>query len=246
MLKILTLLLAVMFPFGLIIMLTDFGSWYLWTTTFFICLQALILFILLNNACGVSASVMPAVIIIIFSFFIEFTGVRSGYPFGNYSYSEILVPQVLGVPLAIAFAWFSVTVSSYLIAAGIYGKTGAFSISLISSALIFSTDILLEPFASFVNGFWIWDSGKIPIQNFISWLVIGFLFSLVLSLFIKPEKLQALSPFSKKIPYIILTVNVLNFLALIVINGYLFMSVVGTTIIIFILFLLPVIAKNET
>jgi bisanhydrobacterioruberin hydratase len=245
MLKFLTGLLLVMFPVGLVIMLTDFGRGYLWTTSLFLGLQALILFILIYKTSRLFLSISVVLIIFISSFSIELLGLKTSYPFGTYTYSDILAPQLFGVPAAIAFAWFSVTVSSYLIAADLYGKYGVFTISLISSALIFSTDILLEPFASFINGFWIWEGGRIPLQNFISWLVIGFLFSLVVSQFIKPGKLKELSPFIRKIPYIILTLNVLNFLTLNLINNYIFISVIGTTIIVFILFLLPVFAKNE-
>ena len=232
-----------MFPVGLVIMLTTFGQQYLWTSSIFLGLQALILLMYVLKLYGTACSLIPSAIILTLSFFIEYAGVNTGYPFGNYIYSDILVPQLFGVPIAIAFAWFSVTVSAYLITIDLYGKAGIFTIALISSALIFSTDILLEPFASFVNGFWLWNSGKIPFQNFISWLVLGFLFSLFLSLFIKPGK--EAEPFSGKIPYIVLTVNMFTFLIINIYNNYIFMSVVGASIIAFILLILPVIAKNE-
>jgi len=188
---------------------------------------------------------ITSVIIFTLSYFIEYIGVNTGYPFGNYTYTSILTPQLFGVPLAIAFAWLSVNVSAYLITIDLYRKASAFAAALISSVLIFSTDILLEPFAAFVNGFWIWNSGRIPFVNFISWLVIGFLFSLVLTLFIKPGKLQGTEPCIKKIPYIVLMVNILTFLVINIYNSYLFMSVVGGTIITFILLILPLISKSE-
>jgi uncharacterized membrane protein len=244
-LKFLTGLLIIMFPVGLVIMLTDYSQQYLWTTSLFLVLQSLILLILLYKTYGFFPSVITALIIFVLSFSVELLGVKTSYPFGTYIYSDILIPQLFGVPASISFAWFSVAVSSYMIAALLYGNTGIFSISLISSALIFSTDILLEPFASFINGFWIWESGRIPMQNFISWLVIGFIFSFVISLFIKPGILKELNPFNRKIPYIILILNILNFLVLNIINNYIFMSVVGTTTIVFIILILPVFAKNE-
>jgi len=234
-----------MFPVGLVIMLTAFGQQYLWTTSIFLGLQALILLMYFLKFYGPIQALIPSVIILSLSFFIEYIGLNTGYPFGNYIYPGILVPQLFGVPIAIAFAWFSVTVSAYLITIDLYGKAGVFTTALISSALIFSTDILLEPFASFINGFWLWDSGKIPFQNFISWLVLGFLFSLVLSLFIKPEKIIDTKFFIIKIPYIVLIINMFTFLIINIYNNYIFMSVIGITIIAFILLILPLIAKNE-
>lgn len=234
-----------MFPVGLAIMLTGYREQYLWTTTIFLGLQALILLMFILKYWGFAQALLTSMMIFILSLFIEFIGVKTGYPFGNYTYTSILIPQLFGVPLAIAFAWFSVTVSAYLITIDLFGKAGAFTAALISSVLIFSTDILLEPFASFVNGFWIWIGYRIPFVNFISWLVIGFLFSLVLTLFIKPGKSKYIEPLIKKIPYIVLLVNILTFFVINIHNNYIFMSVVGGTIITFVLLILPIISKNE-
>ena len=40
-----------------------------------------------------------------FGYFIELLGLKTGWPFGIYSYDASLGPQILGVPLVVPFAW---------------------------------------------------------------------------------------------------------------------------------------------
>lgn len=244
-LKILTGLLIVMFPVGLAIMLTDFGSDYLWTTTIFLGLQALILFLVILSSIGISRSILLVSLFLIISFLIELIGVRTGFPFGSYTYSRILAPLIVGVPAAIAFAWFSVAVSSYLLTASMFTKMGAAVVCFIASVLILTSDILLEPFASFINGFWIWDSGIIPFGNFVAWLILGFLFCMLISIFIPAERVSATGPFHKKIPFIIFGLNILNFLTLNLIYGYILLSIIAVVLLAWVLILLPLAIKNE-
>lgn len=235
-----------MFPVGLVIMLTPYSERYLWTTSVFLGLQALILLIFVIKIFGFTKAIIPSFVIFILSFFIEYAGVNTGWPFGDYIYTSVLLPQIAGVPIAIAFAWFSVMISAYLIIIDLFPKTAVLTAALISSVLVFSTDILLEPFASFINGFWLWSEGKIPFINFISWLVLGFLFSLILAVFLKPAAVQETKPFLKKIPYIVFMINMVTFLIINIFHNYIYLSVVGGTIITFIILILPAISKNET
>src|SRR5689334_3279590 len=104
-----------MFPAGLIIMLTDFGKPFIWTTTIFLGLQALALFFVITRLSYPGFSAISAALIMFLSFAIEHVGLNSTYPFGNYVYASSLPPLFFGVPLAISFAWYSVTISSLLV-----------------------------------------------------------------------------------------------------------------------------------
>jgi len=232
-----------MFPAGLAIML--FRSPYLWTTSIFLLLQASILFITLYKSIGIVKTIAVSFIVLWFSFAVEYIGVNTSFPFGKYLYSETLQPLTAGVPLAIAFAWFSVMVSSYLTAVNLFPGIGTISVCFISSVIVFATDIMLEPFASFVNGFWLWDGGTIPLQNFICWWVLGFLLSFVLSLFAPPSKVNIADSLLKKIPYVIIIINVLNFMIINTISGYLLISLAGFIVIISIMLILPKFIKHE-
>jgi putative membrane protein len=118
-----------MFPVGFIIMFTELGRAYLWTTTIFLGLQALIIFIILLYSADIISAIITTAVVIISSYFIEWWGVNSGLPFGAYSYTNVLLPIINGVPLAITFAWYVVAASSLLAAR--YMLRGCYSDSCI-------------------------------------------------------------------------------------------------------------------
>jgi putative membrane protein len=42
------------------------------------------------------------------------------------------------------------------------------------ATLVTLYDFLLEPFATQVKHYWVWESGSIPLQNYVAWWVLGF------------------------------------------------------------------------
>lgn len=226
-LKSLTVILLVMTPVGFLIMFTEFGKEYLWTTTIFLGLQALITFIVLIHLADKVSVIIVTSIILIASYLIEWWGTNTGFPFGLYSYTNILRPLVNGVPLAISFAWFVVAANSLMAVKYFLGSSSGLSVVIVSSVLVLATDFLLEPFASFVNNFWLWQSGSIPLQNFASWLIIGLIFAFALNRLVKWR-----NDFDKqrkvlKIPLMIICINVLNFSAVNIVSGYYVLTLVG-------------------
>lgn len=219
-----------MFPVGFLIMFTATGQNYLWTTTIFLGLQALITFIILLKSADILSVVITTAVIFMASWFIEYWGVTTGFPFGVYSYSHVLSPLIGGVPLAISFAWFTVTASSLLAARYLLKGYSENSAILIGSVFVLATDILLEPFASFVNNFWVWQGQAVPIQNFISWFVIGIIYIFTISQLIKWHSVPNSNSFMNKIPLIIMAINIVNFAAVNTANGYYFLTITGLVI----------------
>lgn len=208
-------------------MFTEFGRDYLWTTTIFLGLEALITFAILIHLADTVSVIIVSSIIFLASYLIEWWGTNTGFPFGLYSYSDILQPIVNGVPLAITFAWYVVTSTSLLAAKYFLGSSSPAASVIAASVFILATDILLEPFASFVNNYWVWDSGTIPMQNFAAWLLFGIVFSFTLNSLLKwkpgfKSQKQLLS-----IPLLIICINILNFSAVNIANGYLVLTLVG-------------------
>lgn len=234
-----------MFPVGLLIMLTPAGRDFIWTTSIFLFLQAVVLFIILVHISGTAKAVYVSGLILLISFAVEYIAVHTSFPFGNYHYTDTLYPLISGIPAAITFAWYSVAVSAYLSVSILYPGYGLFFVSFISSVIILSTDIMLEPFASFANGFWIWDSGAVPVQNFISWWILGLCFCLLISLFIPASGTKKLNQFQKKVPFIIIILNILNFMVINTVSGYALLSLTGLFLIIILIFILPRYKVNE-
>lgn len=207
-----------MTPVGMIIMIFDnpFQN-YLWTTTIYLFIQSVITFLYLYKLFNKKKVIVLSLIIIVFSFFIELTGILTSFPFGNYYYTEKLPPLIFGkVPVVISFCWYVISVNSYLfISKFLSDKFHYYIVIIISSFLILIIDILLEPFASLKNGYWIWENNQIPFSNYITWFLIGFLFTLLIykfniKLHINSEKCT--KKFYSNIPEILLSINILQFL----------------------------------
>lgn len=105
----------------------------------------------------------------------EFVGVRLGVPFGPYRYTEILQPQLLGVPVVIAAAWM--TLAAYV--KQILGpwRLPAPAECVAGAAWLTAIDLLIDPLAAGRLGYWRWLAGgtyyDIPAVNFAGWFLVG-------------------------------------------------------------------------
>ncbi len=119
--------------------------------------------------------------IILFSWLIEFIGVKTGLIFGEYEYGNILQPQLFGTPIPIGFAWISTFLGSYAIAELILRKKSNIFIHLLLTAVLMTFfDYLMEP-AAIKLGYWMWQGSVIPFQNYLTWFVLGLLFAFLFS-----------------------------------------------------------------
>lgn len=234
-----------MFPIGLVIMMADFGKPYLWTTTVFLGLQAFILLLALIRLADLKSSIIIFSIIFLLSYLVEFWGLNLGIPFGYYSYSNILQPLIKGVPLAICFAWFSVTAASLLLSRLFTAGKNPLIIAFFSAILILAFDIMLEPFASYSNGFWMWNSPSVPIQNYVSWFVIGFLFSLIIDRYVKWNNVKTGIKELYLPAVIIIIINFLNFSVVDIAGGYTLSAAAGLVILYLELSFIKKFQKNE-
>lgn len=135
--------------------------------------------------------------ILFLSWLVEHIGATTGFPFGSYSYTDVLQPQILGVvPLAIPFAWLLIVTSAMGVAelfsdresqtrgpqAGIWPTR-----VLIATAFALLLDVTIEPFAVHVNHYWVWSDSDpsvyygIPASNFVAWWFTSLLLSWVLA-----------------------------------------------------------------
>jgi putative membrane protein len=119
------------------------------------------------------------VLVYISGFVIESVGVNTGLIFGEYIYGETLGYQIFETPLIIGMNWlFLVYVSSSLTENLNSGKFISF---LFPPVLMVIYDLVLEQVAP-VLGMWSWNNEVIPLQNYIAWFVLAFLFVLVFRL----------------------------------------------------------------
>jgi bisanhydrobacterioruberin hydratase len=120
------------------------------------------------------------VLVYISGFVIESVGVNTGLIFGEYIYGKTLGFQIFETPLIIGMNWlFLVYVSSSLTERL---NSGRFISFLFPPVLMVIYDMVLEQVAPDL-GMWNWKNEVIPLQNYIAWFVVAFIFVLVFGLF---------------------------------------------------------------
>ncbi len=114
---------------------------------------------------------------------VEAVGVATGFPFGRYSYTDVLSPRLLGVPIGIIFAWLMVVLSAFFTTRHLLGRLrpgwNKGVLLGISAALALASDFLMEPVAVYIQNYWTWyDRGLyygVPEANFAAWGLISLL-----------------------------------------------------------------------
>jgi uncharacterized membrane protein len=121
----------------------------------------------------------------------ELFGTGTGWPFGNYEYTDFLGYKVLGrVPYTIPLSWFYVGFAGYLLAGAIVDRLNLARKTLwtiaIGTWLLTVWDLVLDPAMAHESlriQFWVWDETGpyfgMPIKNFIGWSATGLVFMAV-------------------------------------------------------------------
>jgi putative membrane protein len=110
---------------------------------------------------------------------VEWLGVTSGYPFGDYDYTQVLQPQIAKVPLLIPLAWLMMLPTAWGIGAALLenqqsrlGRWYWLLYALLAGAAFTAWDFYLDPQMT-TRGLWTWqDNGGyfgIPWSNFLGW-----------------------------------------------------------------------------
>ncbi len=126
-----------------------------------------------------------------FAFIVEVIGIRTGWPFGQYSYDGSLGYQILDVPIVVPFAWVMIShpllIASRRVAPRWVFLYGGFS--------LMAWDLFLEP-QMVSAGRWTWVfSGphvpyqkEIPLSNAFGWLLSGIALMAILHMILPKER----------------------------------------------------------
>jgi putative membrane protein len=140
--------------------------------------QGLLVFAILMQAMGFYRALRILILVAVVTWLAEFIGSHTGFPFGDYYYTDRLQPQIAGVPLLIPVAWFMMLPPSWAIAhhitAPIASRWQRPAFILVSAFALTAWDLFLDP-QMVARGFWVWEQPSgyfgIPWSNYAGWLL---------------------------------------------------------------------------
>lgn len=112
-------------------------------------------------------------------FVAEIVGVRYGFLFSPYQYTQVLWPLVAGVPVVMLAAWMVLLAYAWQLV--LRSKWPRLIQSALAAGWMTAIDLVIDPLAAGQLGYWRWASaGKyygIPLRNFVGWFVVSFVIS---------------------------------------------------------------------
>lgn len=142
----------------------------------FIALAAAVIFLDAARRVGIVLTGALLLWIALISGAVELLGARTGFPFGAYEYTERFGPRLAGIlPWAIPLAWWVVLYPLHLLMLTLarerYLSPKLVVIGAAMGAMM--VDFALEPVATWVRQYWLWDGPGIyygvPASNFLAW-----------------------------------------------------------------------------
>lgn len=117
---------------------------------------------------------LALLILTAYTYAIEFVGVITGLPYGDFEYLIALGPMIAGaVPAGLPIFFFPLVLNAYLLVL-LLGPRGKVSRVLATAATVITLDLILDP-AAVSLGFWTYFAGGfyygIPLQNFLGWVL---------------------------------------------------------------------------
>lgn len=153
-------------------------------------MQAAAVVTVLVRGAGWRSALLTVLPILPLAWLAEFVGSSTGFPFGRYHYTDVLQPQLTGVPLLIPFAWLMMLPPAWAVASLVI-KSRTLSPpapvrlarALVAALAFTAWDLFLDPQMVAWN-FWVWDQPGayfgIPLVNFLGWFLVSFVFSFLL------------------------------------------------------------------
>jgi bisanhydrobacterioruberin hydratase len=105
----------------------------------------------------------------------EVIGVNGGWLFGDYyTYGAAMGWQIFNTPFTAGILWVIVITGMAALENIFFAEKNILVKSFFGAIGLVGLDFLIEPVAVKLN-FWRWAQGSVPIQNYVSWLMISFL-----------------------------------------------------------------------
>jgi putative membrane protein len=119
----------------------------------------------------------------------EGLSLRTGFPFGNYYFTDLMGPQLFHLPILLALAYLGIGYVSWILAVLILGDEEPlrggrlFALPLLASCIMLAWDIAMDPVWALLARAWVWRDGGayfgVPLSNFAGWFGTAFIYYLI-------------------------------------------------------------------
>ncbi|HXM68371.1 MAG TPA: carotenoid biosynthesis protein [Candidatus Acidoferrum sp.] len=111
----------------------------------------------------------------------ENLGVRAGFPFGRYYFTDVMGPKLSVVPIMLGLAYLGMAYLSWTLARLILGNLQSLerfrivTLPVVASFVMVAWDLSMDPVWSTILHAWVWVRGGayfgVPVSNFIGWFL---------------------------------------------------------------------------
>lgn len=148
-----------------------------WSNSVFIITSGVLAWIYFCELFGYLKGTAISSFIFLTTFVIEYYGSSFAFLFGHYTYTNQFAPNILGVPIAIGFAWMMVIATAHALLDHFSIKSTIVR-GFLGGLVALTMDLVLDPVAYLAKEYWIWhESGvyyHIPWTNFFGWFIVAF------------------------------------------------------------------------
>ncbi len=125
---------------------------------------------------------------------IESLGLKTGFPFGHYYFTDVMGPKVRGLPFLLVLAYLGIGYCSWVLAVLILGvrekRLQAFhavAVPALAAFIMLAWDLSMEADWATVDKAWIWRDGGlyfgVPVSNFFGWYLTAYVFFQIFALY---------------------------------------------------------------
>lgn len=159
-----------------------------WAVMLGVVVQTATVLTILHLAWGVRRTVRTVAVVLVLAWVAEAVGSSIGFPFGNYSYTHKLQPQLANVPLFIPLAWLMMMPPAWAVARRLTGRWQGPTFVAVSALAFTAWDLFLDPqMVAWELWTWIPAGGYfgIPWTNYAGWLLV----SALITVLARPQEL---------------------------------------------------------
>lgn len=120
------------------------------------------------------------VLVFLIGWFFETVSLMTGFPVGNYHYTELMAPFLGHVPVSVMPAYCVMGYASWSMARLLLARTEwspdnvlRFGVPVLAAMLMVVWDLSMDPLRATVEGRWVWSGGGVhfgvPLENYIGW-----------------------------------------------------------------------------